>query len=182
MSDTTDDLPDRGTGRPARTPGRGEAPLSRALRSIIIASVTEAQRRNAPNVEAEHLLLALSLEKGTPAAAALDAAGLDHAGIERMLRAEREASLRYAGVEPVVEERLAAAPRVTRPRWGASSRDVLVRAHRESARSHRTRTAESDLLLAILDLELGTVPRALALVGVDKAAIAAHVGAAPTSL
>ncbi|MFF1572935.1 Clp protease N-terminal domain-containing protein [Leifsonia sp. NPDC058292] len=157
-------------------------PLSRALRSVVIGSVAEAQRRNAPTVEAEHLLLALSLETGTPAAAALDAAGLDHAGVERMLRAERETSLRTAGVEPVPEERLAAAPRPARPRWGASARDVLVRAHRASARSHRSRTAETDLLVALLQLELGTVPRAFTLAGVDRASIAQHAGVAPSAL
>jgi D-alanyl-D-alanine carboxypeptidase len=153
-----------------------DRPLSRALRGVIMAGVSEAQKRGAPLVEAEHLLLALSLESGSPVAAALDAAGLDYAGIDKVLRTERDVSLRHAGVEPVPEERLSASPRTARPRWGASARDVLVRAHRVSAHSHRSRTAETDLLLAILELELGTVPRALDLAGIDRASIAAHVG------
>jgi ATP-dependent Clp protease ATP-binding subunit ClpA len=165
--------------KPEKNDGR---PLSRALRAVIIASVSEAQRRGAGLVEAEHLLLALSLESGSPAAAALDAAGLDHAGIEAMLRTERDVSLRHAGVEPVPEARLTASPRTARPRWGASARDVLVRAHRASAHSHRSRTAETDLLIALLDLELGTVPRALDLAGVDRASIAAHAGVEPSAL
>jgi ATP-dependent Clp protease ATP-binding subunit ClpA len=155
--------------------------LSRSLRAIVIRSVTEAQQRGASLVEAEHMLLALSLEKGTPAAAALEASGLDHAGIDAALRAERDASLRVAGVEPISEERLRAAPRVTRPRWGTSARDVLVRAHKAAAATQRSRTAETDLLAAILGLDLGTVPRALDLAGVDRAAILAHAGAAPSA-
>ncbi|MFF1878570.1 Clp protease N-terminal domain-containing protein [Leifsonia sp. NPDC058230] len=158
-----------------------DRPLSRALRSVVIRSITEAQQRSAALVEAEHLLLALSLEKGTSAAAALDAAGLDHAGIEAVLRAERDASLRVAGVEPIPEERLQAAPRVTRPRWGTSARDVLVRAHRAATATRRGRTAETDLLAAILGLDLGTVPRALDLAGVDRAAILAHASARPSA-
>ncbi|MFF1635077.1 Clp protease N-terminal domain-containing protein [Leifsonia sp. NPDC058248] len=145
--------------------------LSRALRTIIIRAVSEAQRRGASLVEAEHLLLSLSLETGGPTATALSASGLDHAGIERVLRAERERSLEAAGVAPIAEERLAASPRVARPRWGASAREVLVRAHRAAALTRRKRTAEVDLLSGILGLELGTVPRALDLAGVDRHAI-----------
>ncbi|HEV7812474.1 MAG TPA: Clp protease N-terminal domain-containing protein [Leifsonia sp.] len=155
--------------------------LSRSLRAIVIRSVAEAQERGASQVEAEHLLLALSLEKGSPAAAALDSSGLDHAGIEAALRAERDASLRVAGVEPIAEERLRAAPRVARARWGTSARDVLVRAHKSAAATRRSRTAETDLLDAILGLELGTVPRALDLAGVDRTAILAHAGADPSA-
>jgi ATP-dependent Clp protease ATP-binding subunit ClpA len=155
--------------------------LSRSLRAIVIRSVTEAQQRGASLVEAEHMLLALSLEKGTPAAAALEASGLDHAGIEAALRTERDASLRVAGVEPIAEERLRAAPRVTRPRWGTSARDVLVRAHKGAAATQRSRTAETDLLAAILGLDLGTVPRALDLASIDRAAILAYAGASPSA-
>ena len=158
-----------------------ERPLSRAMRAVIVGSVVEAQRRGAALVEAEHLLLSLSLQKGTPVAAALEDAGLDHSGIEEKLRAEREASLRAAGVEPVPEDRLVAAPRVSRPRWGTSARDVLARAHRAASASRRSRTAETDLLIAVLDLDLGTVPRALALAGVDKDAILAGLGVDPIS-
>lgn len=156
---------------------RDDHRMSRALRATVIRAVEEARIRRAPLVEAEHLLLALSLEAGSPAAGALDAAGLDHAGIEAALQTERSASLQAAGVAPIPEDRLAATPRLSRPRWGTSARDALVRAHREALRSHN-RTADTDLLVSILGLELGTVPRALALAGVDRAAIVAHAGSA----
>jgi ATP-dependent Clp protease ATP-binding subunit ClpA len=165
------DRADKADGADARGPEHDDRRLSRALRAIIIRAVSEAQRRGASLVEAEHLLLSLSLETGSPAATALSASGLDHSGIERVLRAEREASLEAAGVVPIAQERLTAAPRVTRPRWGASAREVLIRAHRGAALTRRTRTAETDLLSAILGLELGTVPRALDLAGADRHAI-----------
>ncbi|WP_271175319.1 Clp protease N-terminal domain-containing protein [Leifsonia poae] len=165
--------------------GRDDPRLSRALRGVVIEAVAEAQRRGAPTVEAEHLLLALSLEVAGPAAHALAAAGLDHTGIERALRAEREAGLAAAGVAPIPDERLRAAPRLQRPRWGASAREALVSAHRLSARTRRpgpggraghgaglgSGTADVDLLKALLAIELGTVPRALALAGIDRQAI-----------
>ncbi|WP_426626232.1 hypothetical protein ACPPVW_01695 [Leifsonia sp. McL0607] len=48
-------------------------------------------------------------------------------------------------------------------------REVLASAHR------RQRSGEADLLTAILGLELGTVPRALILAGVDRPTFAAAV-------
>lgn len=153
------------------TPEHDDRRLSRSLRETIIRAVEEARRRGASLVEAEHLLLALSAQTGSDVERALAAAGLDHAGIEAALRAERAASLRAAGVEPVPEERLTSTPRTARPRWGTSARDALVRAHKEAGRGRDRRTAESDLLAGILAIELGTVPRAIELAGVDRRAL-----------
>ncbi|QNE37404.1 Clp protease N-terminal domain-containing protein [Leifsonia shinshuensis] len=148
-------------------------PLSKALRSVVIASVTEAQRRNATLVEAEHLLLALSRDGSGAVRDVLASAGLDPVGLEAALLAEREASLRVAGVTPPPEERLAASPRVARPRWGASAKEALTRAHRVASAHRRQRSGEADLVTAIFGLELGTVPRALTLAGVDRPAVVA---------
>ena len=150
-------------------------PLSKAVRSVVIASVTEAQRRNSTLVEAEHLLLALSRDGSSPIRDVLADAGLDPAGLEAALLAEREASLRVAGVEPLGEERLVASPRVARPRWGASAKEALSRAHRVASANRRQRSGEADLVTAILGLELGTVPRALLIAGVDRPAVVAAV-------
>lgn len=163
---------------PENVEERGQG-LPRALRETVACAVAEAQRRGSALVEAEHLLLALSLDRGTAAQEALAEAGLDHDGIERALRSEREASLRSAGVDPVPEELLLASPRQSRPRWGASTREVLMRMHRASGRergrdrARPRRFAHTELLAAILGLELGTVPRALALAGVDPEAVVA---------
>ena len=149
-----------------------ETDFPRTLRPIILRAVSEAQRRGDSAVEAEHLLLALADDSGRETAATLAAAGLDHAGVIRVLRAERAASLAAAGVAPVPEERLISAARVTRPRWGASARQAMVIATRaRTGPERRRRLAEKDLAIALLDLQLGTVPRALALAGVDRQAL-----------
>ena len=54
-------------------------------------------------------------------------------------------------------------------------------AHKLAAATAARRTAETDLLAAILRLDLGTVPRALDLAGVDRAAILASRGRQPRS-
>jgi ATP-dependent Clp protease ATP-binding subunit ClpA len=153
-------------------PVRGQR-LSRAFRALIVAAIDEARRRNTALVEAEHLLLALTVDADAPTRTVLLRAGLDHDGVEAALRAERAAGLRAAGVDPVPEERLLASPRVGRPRWGTSAREVLVRAHRVSVlRGRAASTTPGDVLAALAGLELGTVPRALELAGVDRSALA----------
>lgn len=143
-------------------------PLSRALRPVILRAVTEAQQRGSGTVEAEHLLLALSRDGSLPVRTVLADAGLGPDGLDAALAAERAASLRVAGVTQPPADRLAASPRLTRPRWGASAREALVRAHRVAAANRRQRSGELDLLAAILGLELGTVPRVLTLADVDR--------------
>lgn len=159
-------------------PVRGQR-LSRAFRSLILSAIEEARRRNSSLVEAEHLLLALTVDPDSPVHAVLLRVGLDHDGVESALRNERAAGLRAAGVEPVPEERLTASPRVGRPRWGTSAREALVRAHRVSVlRGHAASTTPADVLAALAGLELGTVPRALELAGVDRSALAEAARAA----
>lgn len=163
-------MSDTHQGTNANLPGQ---PLSRVVRQIVIHSITEAQLRNSGLVEAEHLLLALSREGSPSIRSALEDAGLDPDGLSTALDAERAASLRVAGVTPVPPERLRSSPRVIRPRWGASFKDALARAHRVGAANRRQRMGELDLLTALLGLELGTVARALTLAGVDRQAVLA---------
>lgn len=151
-----------------------ESSFPRTLRPIINRAVSEAQRRGDSAVEAEHLLLALADDTDNEPAAILASVGLDHAGVIRVLRAERAASLASAGVTPVPDERLVSTARVTRPRWGASARQTLVNATRgRTGQERRRRLAEKDLAIALLDLQLGTVPRALELAGIDRQALVA---------
>src|SRR5205823_787641 len=126
-------------GATQNVPGQ---PLSRALRPIVARSVAEATQRNASLVEAEHLLLALSREGSAAIRSTLADAGLSPDRLEAALADERTASLRVAGVTPPPAERLVAAPRVSRPRWGASAREALVRAHRVAAANRRQRSGE----------------------------------------
>jgi ATP-dependent Clp protease ATP-binding subunit ClpA len=145
-------------------------PHGATLKTVIMESIDEAVRRGASNVEAEHMLLAIAAGNEI-AARTLAEFGLDHGGVDAALRGEREQALRAAGIEPVAEERLQAT-RLSRPRWGASIREALRRApYRARRRPDRERLAIADTLIGILRADLGTVPRALAYAGVDRAAL-----------
>ncbi|ANJ26449.1 Clp protease N-terminal domain-containing protein [Agromyces aureus] len=153
--------------------------LGATLKSVVLGAIDEAARRGAAKVEAEHLLLAISAS-GDVAAATLAEAGLDHDGIEAALRVERERSLAAAGIEPVADERLVAA-RDARPGWGTSIREALSRGNfrvrRARPRAEREGLAVADALVGVLRADLGTVPRALAYAGVDRAALIARLEA-----
>ncbi|GAA1820841.1 Clp protease N-terminal domain-containing protein [Agromyces neolithicus] len=147
--------------------------LDPTLKQVIINAIDEAIDRGASSVEAEHLLLAISAGRDV-AGRTLAEFGLDHDGVDAALRGERERSLRAAGIEPVADERLAAT-RKSRPIWGTTVREALRRAdftaHRGRARAERERLAVADALVGVLRADLGTVPRALAYAGVDRAAL-----------
>jgi ATP-dependent Clp protease ATP-binding subunit ClpA len=151
--------------------------LEVTLKRVVMRAIEEATRRGSANVEAEHLLLAISAGDDV-AGLTLAEFGLDHAGVDAALRGEREHALRAAGIEPVAEERLAATRR-SRPGWGASIREALrradFRAHRDRPRGERERLAVADTLIGLLRADLGTVPRALAYAGVDRPALIARL-------
>ncbi len=78
---------ERSTPGPLRDERLG-APLKR----VVMRSIDEAVRRGAPSVEAEHLMLAIAAEDEV-AARTLAGFGLDTAGIDAALDAERERAL-----------------------------------------------------------------------------------------
>lgn len=136
-----------------------------SLRPVLERAIEEARRRGSATVEAEHLLLAVAADGALAATAVLAEAGLGYEAIEAALREERGRSLAAAGIGPVDEERLVATPRRSRPGWGASAKAALKNAELGIG---RTRGAERNLLIGVLQAELGTVPRALAIAGVDR--------------
>jgi ATP-dependent Clp protease ATP-binding subunit ClpA len=149
-----------------------EQEFAGVARRTIVRAFEEATDAGAPAVEAEHLLLAIvaAPEQVGPV---LGAFRLDRAAVVAMLDVEREHSLAAAGLGPVDQDRLAATPRRTRPGWGTSAREAIVRGSR--LRRDRHRMSEADLLTGVLQAELGTVPRALAYAGVDRAALVARL-------
>jgi hypothetical protein len=50
---------------------------------------------------------------------------------------------------------------------------MVVASRMRTGQERHRRMAEKDLAIALLDLQLGTVPRALELAGIDRAALAA---------
>lgn len=155
--------------------GMPDLALPRQLHAIGQRAVAEAAMRRATTVGAEHVLLAITANADGPAARALAAAGLDYAGVAEALRAERARSLAVADIHPIDPESLTAAPRPTKPGWGASVRDLLRAADKDAARAAARAGApgalETELVIGILRADLGTVPRMLALAGVDRHAL-----------
>ncbi|WP_394552735.1 Clp protease N-terminal domain-containing protein [Agromyces sp. MMS24-JH15] len=138
-------------------------------RRVIARAIDEASDRGALAVEAEHLLLALAEDDGA-AASVLAEFGLDARRIDELLHDERRAALAAVGFVGADDDRLVATARRSRPGWGASAKEAIVRGAKLGHRD-RQRIRESDLLLGILLAELGTVPRALHLGDVDREAV-----------
>lgn len=145
------------------------------LRQIVIAAIGQAAARNSSNAEAEDLLLAIAAGRSA-VARILASAGLDHVGILRLLRAERERSLAALGIPPVGPEQLRATPRAARPTPGASLRASLLRAQQPGARGRaRRRLTTADVAAGVLLAGYGTVPRALAYGGIDRDALIGQI-------
>ncbi|GAB3032254.1 hypothetical protein GCM10027052_06400 [Parafrigoribacterium mesophilum] len=134
----------------------------------------EARKRGSKTVEAEHLLLALASRTTTECGRLLIEEGLDRERLDALLQQERREALAYAGVE--LRERMpAAGTEGAAPLGlGTSANEAIRRGAAIGHAEHHVRVG-TDLLLGILGAELGTVPRALALAGIDPSALARRV-------
>jgi len=142
-------------------------------RAIVRQAEKEAAAAGAPLIEAEHLLLAMTGEHGIEARDVLASAGLDRDAIRAALDREFRHSLAAAGVT-LPPGGLPAASRDPnrRARMAASAKLVLERALKAAAGRGQIRPGH--LLLGVLAAQAGTVPRALALAGVDQGDLAAR--------
>jgi ATP-dependent Clp protease ATP-binding subunit ClpA len=144
------------------------------VHTIIEQGGHEAGKDGSATIEAHHLLLAVAAQEGTTAHQVLAAAGLDQRAIRAALDREFEQSLSVVGVsraafdlpEPSGDPGGSA-------RIGASAKLALERGVAAAVRRKDLQSAH--LLLGILEARAGTVPRALALAGVDRADLAARV-------
>lgn len=142
--------------------------------AVLLDARERARAAGSGTVEAEHLLMALAARKEDPAASLLAECGLGPVGVEAALAAETERSLAAVGVDvgslPIPVSRATA--RRT-PRTAASAKDAVVRATRIARSRRHGRVCGAHLLVAILQPDLGTVPRALDAAGVDRPALRA---------
>jgi ATP-dependent Clp protease ATP-binding subunit ClpA len=140
--------------------------------SIVRAARVEAIADGARAVEAEHLLLALAAGDNSAAQLLLASAGLDHDTIHQALVNERRHSLETVGVT------VAASPSTARDTgahldFAASARQALVRGVSSNTQKGPHRMSSAQLLVGVLGAKIGTVPRALQLAGIDRAALTA---------
>ncbi|MFC9436288.1 Clp protease N-terminal domain-containing protein [Nocardia sp. NPDC057030] len=137
------------------------------LHTVITEGSSEAQRDGSPTVEAQHLLLAIAAQPGTAPQRVLASVGLDQQALRDALHREFEHSLSAAGVS-LAELNVPRAQGFHKgsPKVGASMKLALERGLDSVPRKRDLRPAH--VLLGILRAEIGTVPRALALAGVDR--------------
>jgi ATP-dependent Clp protease ATP-binding subunit ClpA len=140
--------------------------------SVVLSARDEARATGSRAIEAEHLLLALASQEGTDAREILESAGLDHAAICAALERQFEESLRAVGVlledsAPVSETW---SPDV-KPRFARSAKLALERAVALEPKRIAPHLEPIHLLLGVLYARAGTVPRILAIAGIDTADI-----------
>lgn len=137
----------------------------------------EAGRACCKTVEAEHILLAVAAEGPANIRELLAEFGLDHASVEALVAKERATTLAAVGVVPIEPIPMpGSTPAHGRGSWGASAMNAFRRA---LSMPHGGKPSQDSaaILLALLDADLGTLPRVLALGGVDKAALRARLAA-----
>jgi D-alanyl-D-alanine carboxypeptidase len=133
----------------------------------------EARRDGAKFIEAEHMLLALASNTDSDAGKLLIEAGLDRERLAAALREERRRTLAFAGMSAPDNGLVEPTGLDGAPSLGTSAKMAVRRALIGSRheRRRRGRLRGVDLLAGILEADFGTVPRALAIAGVDRAAL-----------
>jgi ATP-dependent Clp protease ATP-binding subunit ClpA len=144
------------------------------VHTIVEQAGDEARKDGSARTEAQHLLLAIAAEQEPTTQPVLTSVGLDHRTIREALDREFEHSLSTAGVT-LAAFALPRPPSNTpeRPKLGASARLALERGLASVARKRDLQPAH--LLLGILQAQVGAVPRALTLAGIDRADLRARV-------
>jgi ATP-dependent Clp protease ATP-binding subunit ClpA len=145
------------------------------VRSIHERGADEARKEASATIEAHHLLLAIAAEPEPSTQEILTSAGLDYRAIRAALDREFEHSLSAAGVSRAAADlprpQPSSAPEHPKP--GSSFKLAMERGVASAARKRDLRPAH--LLLGIMEAQVGTVPRALALAGIDRADLRARV-------
>jgi D-alanyl-D-alanine carboxypeptidase len=142
-------------------------------RAVTTNAAEIARELGSPRVEAEHLLLAVARDD-CPAARAMDAQGLDYDGLVAALEREAERSLAAVGV---AAEAGPFSPWVQEKRFATSANLALERALRAAVARHHRQIACGHVALGVLHAEVGTVPRALRIAGIDRVELHAAVAA-----
>jgi D-alanyl-D-alanine carboxypeptidase len=145
------------------------------LSAVIERATDEARLDGSGSVEAQHLLLAIADHDEPTTREVLASIGLDGAAIRAALDQELERSLAAAGVSvSTADIRELVRTRDGRPGIGTSFRLAMERGVAAVARRGDLRPAH--LLLGIVAARVGTVPRALALAGIERSALLERIG------
>lgn len=132
--------------------------MTRTSREIVTRGMDEAHALGSTTIEAEHLLAALAMSTG-PVGGVLAQEGLTADRVRDLIREERSRSLASAGIRAP-----SPAPTEGDLPLSTSAKAVLRRAVAAS----RGSITDVTMATAVLGQEAGTVPRLLAIAGVDK--------------
>jgi ATP-dependent Clp protease ATP-binding subunit ClpA len=144
------------------------------LRAVLERAGREAQGERSAMVEAQHVLLAMASPSDAESRELLESLGLDRRALRAALDSEFRQALSAAGVSlEASEPQRADCTNSSAPPLGTSVRHALER----GLGSMRDAPRPAHLLLGILQAEVGTVPRALELAGLDRATLIARVRA-----
>jgi ATP-dependent Clp protease ATP-binding subunit ClpA len=138
----------------------------------VVAAQQHAEKANHPQIEPEHLLLALAAGHADPAARALSEAGLDRAAIEQAIEQDLVAALAVVGVPASVVAATPPKPRRDRPAMSQPARDALEQSMQEAARRGERHIGSGHLLLGLLHPPAVGLGRVLAALGTDPARLA----------
>jgi D-alanyl-D-alanine carboxypeptidase len=147
--------------------------FNKYLTNIVERAGHEAREDRSPTFEAQHLLLAVASEQEPTIEQLLAPAGLDYEAIRAMLDREFEESLRVVGVTVVASDLPRSSSSLKDPKPGTSARLAMERGF--SSVAHKKDLRPAHLLLGILRASTGTVPRALAIAGINQADLEAQV-------
>jgi ATP-dependent Clp protease ATP-binding subunit ClpA len=151
-------------------------------RTIVRRAETEARADGSPSIEAEHLLLALTIQPDATAARLLATAGLDHDTLHDALEGQFRDALAAAGVELTdggpPPRRASSGQHL---RMGQSGKLALQRALTATAKLGDKRIKTPHVLIGILRAEHGTIARALARAKIDREQLIAAAEAALTA-
>lgn len=149
----------------------------RYLTAVLDHAVREARADGSAAVEAHHMLLAIADVPDATTVEILSSVGLDRAAIRSALDREFEHSLGAVGVSPAgFGLPRPTATSVRSLQMGASAKLAVERGIGTSTPKAALRPAH--VLLGVLLAEVGTVPRALELAGIDRTALVERVRAA----
>jgi D-alanyl-D-alanine carboxypeptidase len=145
-----------------------EPDFDKYLAAVLGRAEHEAREDGSATIEAQHALLAMAALDGTDAGRILDAAGLGYEALGAAIRREFAHSLSAVGVSLGAFDLPRATPDPSRrPHPGAWLRAAMERA----AAAGKGDLRSGHLLLGILGAEVGTVPRALTVAGINRTAL-----------
>lgn len=142
------------------------------LHAVIMRAEVEARTDGSSTIEAAHMFLAVAGHPEPTVHSALNEFGLDLDSVRAALDREFVRSLDAVGVASSAHQLPPPTRLTTHPKMGTTGKLVLERAF-TSARKKDLRPAH--VLLGILAADVGAVPRALAMWGVDRERLAARV-------